>query len=47
MPTARAEPGGVRVLHKTLDILEQIKTTDSGYKLAELARKVGLPKATV
>src|SRR5579863_10420422 len=42
-----AEPGGVRVLHKTLDILETIKSRDSGFKLAELARKVGMPKATV
>jgi DNA-binding IclR family transcriptional regulator len=37
----------VRVLHKTLDILETIKSTESGYKLADLARKVDLPKATV
>lgn len=38
---------GVRVLHKTLDILEEIKTTESGFKLAALSRKVSLPKATV
>jgi IclR family transcriptional regulator, KDG regulon repressor len=42
-----AETSGVRVLHKTLDILEKIKTTEAGYTLADLARKVGLPKATV
>jgi DNA-binding IclR family transcriptional regulator len=42
-----AEPSGVLVLHKTLDILEKIKTTEAGYKLADLARKVALPKATV
>jgi len=47
MKMSPAEPTGVRVLHKTLDILEQIKTTESGYKLAELAREVELPKATV
>jgi DNA-binding IclR family transcriptional regulator len=47
MKTSLAEPAGVRVLHKTLDILEQIKTTESGYKLAELSREVELPKATV
>jgi DNA-binding IclR family transcriptional regulator len=47
MTMADAEPSGVRVLHKTLDILEEIKTTESGYKLADLARKVELPKATV
>lgn len=39
--------GGVRVLHKTLDILETIKSRDTGFKLAELARTVELPKATV
>jgi IclR family transcriptional regulator, KDG regulon repressor len=42
-----AEPGGVRVLHKTLDILEVIKSRDAGYRLADLARAVDLPKATV
>jgi DNA-binding IclR family transcriptional regulator len=42
-----AEPGGVRVLHKTLDILETIRATESGFRLADLARKVELPKATV
>ena len=47
MKTEPAEPSGVLVLHKTLDILERIKTTDGGYKLADLARKVELPKATV
>src|SRR5947209_4230901 len=47
MSTLPAEHSGVRVLHKTLDILEKIKSTESGYKLADLARKVALPKATV
>jgi DNA-binding IclR family transcriptional regulator len=42
-----AEPGGVRVLHKTLDILETIKAREAGYRLAELSRAVELPKATV
>jgi DNA-binding IclR family transcriptional regulator len=37
----------VRVLHKTLDILEQIKTAEGGYRLADLAREIELPKATV
>ncbi len=41
------EPGGVRVLHKTLDILETIRATESGFRLADLSRKVELPKATV
>jgi len=47
MTDQASEPGGVRVLHKTLDILETIKATESGYRLADLARKVELPKATV
>jgi IclR family KDG regulon transcriptional repressor len=47
MRTETVDSGGVRVLHKTLDILETIKSTESGYKLADLARKVALPKATV
>jgi IclR family KDG regulon transcriptional repressor len=47
MKTQPAESSGVLVLHKTLDILEKIKTTEEGYKLADLSRKVGLPKATV
>ncbi len=44
---AALEPGGVRVLHKTLDILETLKSTEAGYRLADLARTVQLPKATV
>lgn len=39
--------GGVRVLHKTLDILETIKAREAGYRLADLSRAVELPKATV
>jgi DNA-binding IclR family transcriptional regulator len=41
------DPGGVRVLHKTLDILEAVKSRDAGFRLADLAREVELPKATV
>jgi IclR family transcriptional regulator, KDG regulon repressor len=47
MTDQATEPGGVRVLHKTLDILETIKATETGFRLADLARKVELPKATV
>jgi DNA-binding IclR family transcriptional regulator len=39
--------GGVRVLHKTLDILETIKTSPAGIGLAELSKTVELPKPTV
>src|SRR5579872_6090213 len=38
---------GVRVLHKTLDILEALKTSPSGVGLADLTRSVEMPKATV
>jgi DNA-binding IclR family transcriptional regulator len=41
------EASGVRVLHKTLDILEILKSRESGYTLADLTRSVALPKATV
>jgi len=44
---AGAPAGGVRVLHKTLDILETIKSREAGLKLADLARAAELPKATV
>src|ERR1035438_6113606 len=44
---AEREPGGVKVLHKTFDILEILKERESGYSLADLARAVALPKATV
>jgi IclR family acetate operon transcriptional repressor len=44
--TARA-PQHVRVLQKTLDILEAIKREGSGLGLAEMARSVAMPKATV
>ena len=47
MATEVAAFSGVRVLHKTLDILEKIKSADSEYTLAELARRVEMPKATV
>jgi len=44
--------GGVLVLHKTLDILENIlgydgKSKQAGVKLSDLARAVNMPKATV
>jgi IclR family transcriptional regulator, KDG regulon repressor len=47
MKSMAQKASGVRVLHKTLNILETIKESASGLKLAELARAVDLPKATV
>jgi IclR family KDG regulon transcriptional repressor len=47
MKTGTTETGGVLVLHKTLDILENIKDTPLGVKLSDLARAVEMPKATV
>jgi IclR family KDG regulon transcriptional repressor len=37
----------VRVLHKTLDILETIRQSQSGLRLSDVTRSVELPKATV
>jgi len=45
IPTSRK--GGVRVLHKALDILETIKTAPAGIRLADLSKTVELPKPTV
>ena len=47
MRAKTAEPKQVRVLQKTLDILESIKKQGSGNGLAEVARSVSMPKATV
>src|SRR5580700_6310300 len=47
MRATGGEVSGVRVLHKTLDILETIKDAPAGVKLSELARTVAMPKATV
>jgi DNA-binding IclR family transcriptional regulator len=47
MKAAAQNATGVRVLHKTLDILEAIKHSQSGVGLADLSRSVELPKATV
>jgi DNA-binding IclR family transcriptional regulator len=48
--TVKAAPRelpGVRVLHKTLDILETIKQSEAGLRLSDVTRSVELPKATV
>ena len=47
MPTARSAPKQVRVLQKTLDILETLKKEPKGIGLADVARSVAMPKATV
>jgi uncharacterized membrane protein len=41
------EDGKLRVLHKTLDILETIKQSELGLGLSDLTRSVELPKAMV
>ena len=43
----RAGPKQVRVLEKTLDILEQLKRDANAPGLAQVARSVEMPKATV
>lgn len=40
-------PAQVRVLHKTLDILEVLKRETSGVTLAWMSRSVGMPQPTV
>lgn len=47
LPSKGVAPKQVRVLQKTLDILEAIKRGGSGLGLAEVARSVSMPKATV
>lgn len=47
MRTKTAAPKQVRVLEKTLDILESIKRDGSAPGLGEVARSVAMPKATV
>ncbi len=47
MRTNETAPKQVRVLEKTLDILESIKREGSSPGLAEVARAVSMPKATV
>jgi DNA-binding IclR family transcriptional regulator len=41
------DAGGVRVLHKTLDIIETLKRDSGGVRLADLSRTVEMPKPTV
>src|SRR5436305_2478090 len=40
-------PAQVRVLHKTLDILEALRRENSGVNLALVSRWVGMPQPTV
>jgi IclR family KDG regulon transcriptional repressor len=47
MPSAKTPPKQVRVLLKTLDILEALKRDSGGMGLADVARAVAMPKATV
>jgi DNA-binding IclR family transcriptional regulator len=47
MTSPAALPKQVRVLQKTLDILETLKKDKNGISLADLSRTVGMPKATV
>jgi IclR family KDG regulon transcriptional repressor len=47
MERMNGENAGVKVLHKTLDILEAIRENPQGLALAEITRSVGMPKPTV
>jgi len=46
MPT-KATPAGVLVLHKTIDILDALRSAPDGLSLAELSTKTEMPKPTV
>jgi DNA-binding IclR family transcriptional regulator len=46
-PFIETPASGVRVLHKTLNILEALRSERSGLSLSELTFRVGLPKPTV
>lgn len=41
------QPGGVRVLHKTIDILDALRSAQDGMSLADLSAQSGMPKPTV
>src|SRR5436305_530717 len=47
MATPSNGPAQVRVLHKTLDILEALRRERSGVNLALVSRWVGMPQPTV
>ena len=47
MISPKAAPKQVRVLQKTLDILETLKREPNGIGLADVSRTVAMPKATV
>lgn len=40
-------PGGVQVLHKTIDVLDELRRSPEGLSLAELTARIGMPKPTV
>ena len=46
MISPKAAPKQVRVLQKTLDILETLKKEPNGIGLADVSRTVAMPKAT-
>jgi len=46
-PSIESPASGVRVLHKTLDILETLRSGRNGLSLSELTSRVGIPKPTV
>jgi len=47
MPKPKTDTGGVLVLHKTLDVLEMLRTAPAGMSLAQLTARLGMPKATI
>lgn len=47
MTPRTAVSGGVRVLHKTIDVLDALRQQPEGVSLARVAADVGMPKPTV
>lgn len=47
MRSMTGSSGGIRVLHKAVDVLEALRGEASGLALTDLARSVGMPKPTV
>jgi IclR family transcriptional regulator, KDG regulon repressor len=44
---AKRSPGGVQVLHKTIDILDVLRQEPEGMSLAGISSRAGMPKPTV
>src|SRR4051812_32205031 len=46
-PASASQTAGVRVLHKTIDVLDALRHAPNGLSLNTLTLQVGMPKPTV